>query len=718
MKDLETLDYHPVADKLVDILCQKTQSSNRLFFHVLVAYYFSKVSSMMRTTIKTHFQGDIPTNMYAINLALSGEGKGHSTNIIEDQVIHIFRERFLEETFPSISEASIHRLGTKRSIKKNLDQAEEIERTQKEFDLLGNMVFSFDSGTTAAVKQMRHKLLIAECGSMNMEIDEIGSNLLGNVDVLNTFLELFDVGKVKQKLVKNTTDNLRNEEIDGKTPTNMMLFGTPTKLLNGGKTEDEIMAFFETGYARRCFFGYSKTTARDSELTAQEVYDRLTDNTSDTFIQMLAQDLSDLAHPLKFQTEIQMTKDVSITLLEYRQHCEKLANSLPEHEEIRKAEITHRYFKALKLAGTYAFIDGSQDLTEDHLYNAIQLAEVSGEAFKQLLTRDRNYVKLANYIANAPFDITHVDMTEDLPFYKGSEPVKNQMMSMAIAYGYKNNIIIKRHTTDGIEFLSGESLKETNLNEMIISYGTDYAKGYRGEKVPWDSLSVVTGAPNHHWVSHHLLKGYRNEESVLAGFNMIVLDIDKDISMSTVELLLKDYKWLMYTTKRHTNQENRFRVILPMSHILRLDHIEFKEFMNNFLEWLPFKIDESTLQRSRKWMSNDKGTAKYNDGELIDSLLFIPKTKKNEERKHIVDSLQSLTNVERWFAAKTQQGNRSNQLVKYGFMLVDSGMDIASIQNNILALNAKLAEPMPENEILSTIMISVSKAILKRDTPS
>ncbi len=37
-----------------------------------------------------------------------------------------------------------------------------------------------------------------------MEIDEIGSNLLGQMDVLTTFLELYDVGKVKQKLIKNT----------------------------------------------------------------------------------------------------------------------------------------------------------------------------------------------------------------------------------------------------------------------------------------------------------------------------------------------------------------------------------------------------------------------------------------------------------------------------------------------------------------------------------
>jgi hypothetical protein len=58
----------------------------------------------------------------------------------------------------------------------------------KEYESLGKLAFSFDSGTTAAVKQMRHKLMMADIGAMNFEMDEIGSNLLGNVDVLGTFL--------------------------------------------------------------------------------------------------------------------------------------------------------------------------------------------------------------------------------------------------------------------------------------------------------------------------------------------------------------------------------------------------------------------------------------------------------------------------------------------------------------------------------------------------
>lgn len=714
MIDLSKVQYNTTSEKLVKILCNKTQNEDELFFHVLVAYYLCKVTSMMRVDIATHDRGNLPINMYAINLATSGYGKGLSTNIVEEQVIHIFRERFLGETFPHIAESSIAKLAAKRAARKAGDPDDELKRVQKEFDLLGQLAFSFDSGTPAAVKQMRHKLLMAEAGSMNMEIDEIGSNLLGNVDVLTTFLELFDVGKVKQKLTKNTAENVRGEEIDGRTPTNLLLFGTPAKLFNGGKTEEEFLSMLEAGYARRCLFGYSGINVAKKQLTAEERYKRLTDSTSETFLVDLADKLANLADLSNFGRTLSISKDLTVKCIEYQIQCEEAAAKLGEHDEVRKAELTHRYFKALKLAGMYSFIDGLPEITEAHLYSAIKLVEASGDAFNQMLTRDRNYVKLAKYIARVGREVTHVDLTEDLPFYKGSEAVKRELMTLATAYGYRNNIIIKKTFNDGIEFLKGESLQETDITKIRLAHSTQMAENYMPEEVPFDQLHKLTQLPNYHWVNHHMVSNYRLEENVIPGFNMVVIDVDGEIQMSTAQLLLKDYKSLMYTTKRHTEAENRFRILLPMSHTLKMDSTEFKEFMTNVYEWLPFKVDESTNQRSKKWMTN-QGHYEYNDGKLLDSLIFIPKTSKNDERKKVIESQQSLSNVERWFVSNTGTGNRSNQLIKFALMLVDAGQDLDSIRNNVMALNNKLQDKMEETEIMTTIMKSATKAFYAKE---
>jgi hypothetical protein len=713
MKTFDEMEYHPASEKLVQILCSKTQNSNPLFFRVLVGYYFSLVASMMRTTIATHDRGDIPVNMYALNLSTSGSGKGFSTNIMENQVINQFRGRFLEETFPILAENNLPKLALKRANRKSTDPDEELVRVQKEFDSLGSLMFSFDSGTAPAVKQMRHKLLMADAGSMNLQIDEIGSNLVGNVEILNTFLELYDVGLVKQKLIKNTADSVRNEEIVGRTPTNMMLFGTPAKLLNGSKTEEELYSMLETGYARRCFFGYSRASNKSTEMTPEEVYVQLTNQDSNTYLDELSDKLEALADIINVNKRLIVSKETSLLLIEYRLKCEREAELYPEHEEIKKAEISHRYFKALKLAGAYAFIDDSPELTQEHLYQAIKLAEESGNAFNKLLTRDRPYVKLAKYIATCKRDVTQADLVEDLPFYRGATGQKSEMLSLAIAYGYKNNIIIKKSFSDGIEFLRGETLKETDLSKMVLSYSTDITTDYRNEYAPFEKLHQLTQAPGLHWVAHHLNGGYRNEENCIPGFNLVVIDVDGGVSMSTVKLLMKNYKFLIYTTKRHTEEENRFRIILPINYELAMDAKDYKEFMSNIYEWLPFEVDTATNQRARKWLSHD-GTYEYNEGDVLDALPFIPKTSKNEERKELMNSQQSMDNLERWVINNIGDGNRNNMLLRYAMILLDGGFDFENIRQRVMTLNNKIADKLDEAEVMSTIMITVAKALSKR----
>ena len=713
MKTFEEMEYHPASEKLVSILCSKTQNSNPLFFRVLVGYYFSLVASMMRTTIATHDRGDIPVNLYALNLSTSGSGKGFSTNIMENGVIHLFRQRFLEETFPILAEQNLPKLAVKRANRKSTDPDEELARVQKEFDNLGSLVFSFDSGTPAAVKQMRHKLLMADAGSVNLQIDEIGSNLVGNVDVLNTFLELYDMGLIKQKLVKNTSENVRSEEIVGRTPTNMLLFGTPAKLLNGGKTEEELYSMLETGYARRCFFGYSRSSNKTLELTPEQVYTMLTNQDSDKFLEDFSAKLENLADIINVNKRLQMSKETSLLLIEYRLKCEREAEQYPEHEEIKKAEISHRYFKALKLAGAYAFVDDSPELTQDHLYQAIKLAEESGDAFNRLLTRDRPYVKLAKYIASCKRDVTQADMVEDLPFYRGAAGQKQEMLNLAIAYGYKNNIIIKKSFSDGIEFLRGETLKESSLDRCVISYSNDIALNYVNEFAPFDKLHKLTQINGMHWVAHHLTNGHRNEENCIAGFNLVVFDVDGGTNLSTVKLLLKNYKFLIYTTKRHTDEENRFRIIMPINYQLELDAKDYKEFMSNIYEWLPFEVDTATNQRARKWLSCE-GHYEYNDGEVLDALPFIPKTSKNEARKELMNSQQSMDNLERWVVSNIGDGNRNNMLLRYSMILLDAGFDFEAIRTKVIALNDKIPDKLEEAEIMATIMTTVMKTIAKR----
>lgn len=713
MKAVSDMQFFPLQEELVNVLIKKTQNNNPLFFRVLVAYHLSKVASMMRVDIATLDRGNIPVNTYVIALSPSGTAKGFSSNIIEEHVINRFKEVFVTNTFPAIAIQNIDRLALKRQ-SSVISYEEQLEKLTKEFDSLGPLVFSFDSGTSPAVKQMRHKLLMAGAGSINLEIDEIGSNLVGNIEVLNTFLELYDVGKIKQKLIKNTADNRRSEEIDGRTPTNMLLFGTPSKLLNGSQTENEFYSMLETGYARRCLFGYTKHVKKINELTPEQVFDLLTDTSSERALMSISHKLSNLADPINFGTRVQMTKDITLKLIEYKLMCEKRAEDFRDFEEIQKAEMSHRYYKALKLAGVYAFIDSSLGIQDKHLEAAIKLVEESGESFTQILTRPRIHERVAQYLASAKTEVTQVDLMEDLPFYRGSVAQRKDIMTQAIAWGYKNNIIIKMSYSDNIEFFKGESLDNTKLSEMVCSYSTDITTGYVADKAPWEELHKLVTASGYHYTAHHFIEGYRNSEKLIPGFNLVILDVDEGVSLSTAQMLLKDYKALFATTKRHTKQKNRFRIILPISHIVKLNSANYAKFMQNVFEWLPFDVDAQTKDSARKWEAFD-GEYYYQEGEILDAMLFIPETKKQEEQQKKVVDLASLNNLERWFLLNNDIGNRSNTLIRYAYVLVDSGYSIEAIRNAIYSFNAKLKIPLPEDEINSTILISAIKAVTKRD---
>ena len=717
MRDLSALTFHPTTEKIVALLCERTQNTKPQFFRMMVCYYVCKMAATMRVVINTKDRGTIPVNYYGINLGVSGIGKGHSTNILEEQIIHKFRTVFLDETLPKVADANLKALAIKRTniINQNPPPEGLVDFDQihaevlTEYKSLGQLAFSFDSGTTAAVKQMRHKLLMANAGAMNLEIDEIGSNLLGNVDVLNTFLELFDVGKVKQKLTKNTKENTRSEEIEGKTPTNLMLFGTPAKLFDGSKIEEEFRSFLQTGYGRRCFFGYTKGSGRNKSLTATDIYDKLTSTTSEQFVDQLSNQFASLGGAVNYGKEIDVSKPVSLALIEYKLWCEDQADKLGEHEEEAKAELSHRYFKALKLAGGLAFMDGHGTITEDNLYYAIAMAEESGMAFKQMLNQDKPYVKLAKYIASIGREVTHVDLTESLPFYKGSTSVKQDLMSLAIAWGYRNSVIIKRKFDNNIEFITGEALQKTDMEELYISYSDDIAVGYQNARAPFDQLSNLMKLQDHHWCNHHTASGRRAEEFMIDGFNMAVIDVDGGVKIDMVKTLLKDYTYYIHTTKRHTDQEHRFRLLIPMNYILKLHDEDFKEFMNNIFEWLPFEVDTAAKDRCRKWATHEGADIHINKGAMLDALLFIPRTSKNEDRRQAMQNMQDMSGVERWFMMNIGSGNRNNQLLKYGMMLVDSGYSLDDIDTKIHGLNKKLEQPLSDDEIAQTIMRSIHR---------
>ncbi|MDT9694065.1 hypothetical protein Q5762_38210, partial [Streptomyces sp. P9(2023)] len=84
----------------------------------------------------------------------------------------------MEETMPVIAEQSMWEIANHRAVRNGTEPQEEFDKLEREYRMTGAYPFTFDSGTAPAVKQLRQKLLLSKIGAVNLQIDEIGSNLV------------------------------------------------------------------------------------------------------------------------------------------------------------------------------------------------------------------------------------------------------------------------------------------------------------------------------------------------------------------------------------------------------------------------------------------------------------------------------------------------------------------------------------------------------------
>lgn len=707
MTDYSKFPYHAVSEQFVNTLRkqnQNTESDN--YFRVLASFYLAQVASTMRTTISTEDRGDIPVNLYALLTAPSGMGKTKSVNIIERNILSGFYRVFKDDTLPSLAQQAMDSEAQMNANKSGKDFDEELGKLEKEYDSLGAYVFSFSEGSSPAFRQIRTKCQIAGVGSTNFICDEFGYNVIKNSELLDIHFDVFDIGVVNNKIKMSSSDNKRYKQRSDAVPSNVLAFGTPDKMFDGAAVERELMSRFDSGYARRFLFGEGYVGVQQKK-TAEELYDALVQGAQSTDLSALRDLFTRLADEVHSHKVIQVNRNEGIALTNYKLECEARAAKLPVHQSIRIAEMQHRYFRALKLAGSYAFVDSTANITSDQLYAAIRVVEDSGNAFQKIITRPKAHVRLAHYIASVDEEVTHADMLEELPFYPTARNKQEEMLSMSIAWGHKNHHIIKRTIVDGIEFFKGETLQALDLNHLNVAYSKHEAYHYENKSVSWESLQSVCQASGYHFTNHLLKDGHRCDDNVIIGCDYIVLDLDGGVSIKEFAALMKGVKCYIYTTKRHTEAANRFRVILPLKYHLKLTKADYKAFVNSIIEDLPFEVDECSNQRSKKWLSNS-GAGGEIDGELFDPVPYLPNTKKNTDRIEENKSLGNLSKIQRFFAKQWHSG-RNNTLLKYGMMLLDSGISLQQAIDEVNAFNSTFSDPLTSERLNTSVFKTMGR---------
>lgn len=709
-------------ENLISNIIAKTQNRDRRFFHVMGAYYTGYMAAMLQCSVKSATRGRIPLGNYCIAMAPSGFGKGYSQHILEKQVFNKFSWEITHKLFDESFELNVSADAAKIARIRNVDPDTIEQRIRAEYESAGPFLPIFDSATKAAIRQQRGKIQAAHLGSLNLVQDEFGSNMSGSVEELAMMLELYDTGHIKNKLVSNTKERKRDMPRDTPTPATLMLFGTQSKVFDGSRTEEDFISLLQTGFARRCLFAWGTEQTKSESKGVQNIerrYDLLLNASDESIWENISDELEARASQDWMHKIIHLRKHEELILLNYQIECEAKAKTLNEFAELEKIELVHRHSKALKLAGSLAVFEGEGEISENTLLSAIRIVEESGKSFISTINRERNYAILARFLVAKEEPQTLADLSEKLPFFKTGYAARREMLDLAASWGRKKFITINKTVEDGIEMYQGTAHDETDLKHIRVSVSQTVANGFGAVEVSWDRIGKLLklsskdmGYPGEetamNWCTHQFENGNRKKENTIPGFNLLVLDIDGTASLDSVHEVFRDYHFATCTTKSHTPEVNRFRVIIPLNIHMQFDADQYQQFVKNILDYLPFKSDKAAASIAHKWLTNPKGDVYVNDNEdavLFDVFPFIPGTRRNELRKEQLRELQKeITNHSRlisWFVDKmNKDGERNNHMFRLGMVLIEADLGLKETVRQLELVNRMIENPLDNKELL------------------
>ncbi|MDC0644061.1 primase C-terminal domain-containing protein [Crocinitomicaceae bacterium] len=714
--DTSKFGYHPLAEQVVDILTTRVQNGDRDFFRITLAYYFSKIASNMHVSLLTATNNHLPVNCYAVSFAESGYGKNYSMSILEDQIFGKFQNKFMYETFMNKASQTIAKKAIEIAALSGEDANDVEAELHADFQKSGHFLFDFSEGTSPALKQLRKPILLANAGAVSLELDEMGCTFLNLTEILTAFLELYDTGKIKEKLTKVSAEVKRSRPVVGTTPTNFFGFGTPMNVFDGGRVEDAMRNFMSIGFGRRSFFAYGDKPRTLASSTTDEIYAALTNGASNTALDTLATHFESLADKSNCGLVLPLNEAASKFLIDYQLHCVRRSDDLSNYRGIEKTEIGNRHIKASKLAGAYAFSDGSNEVTIDHLKYAIRIAEDSGLALQKLLNQPRPHVRLATFLSEYEHAVTEADLIELLPFYTGTVANKRDMMNLATAYGHRNGIAVTQYKEADVTFYRGSALiPNTDNAEMVMVHSKDIADNYTNVTPGLDKLAAkFFKKQSIHYCNHHLKfgevgQGTRSKSNVISGFNMAIFDIDDGkIKPAVLSKMLGNVNHVIATTKSHTPADPRYRLILPMSHTLSLDDAQYKQFCRNLAFWLPVVADTSAFQREKKFRTWNTAKVWSNlKGQNIDAMQFYPSTSVSEQLVSRHGKVVGLSGIQRWVVLNCTEGQRNQVLYRYGCILAEHNITAKEIGIKITEINNKIESPLSPDELQATVLKSL-----------
>lgn len=697
---------NPIVKDIMELILNMKSDIPQNLLMIMISYAMGEVASNLRAKLRLYDGTTKPLNFYGYIFAPSGVGKDISLNALNRIFINSFSDK-MRKGF----EKHKHKYWEKRMMSLVDDDEEDVEGIIKEEQRLVNpFSYRVSSGTEAGISRSRVTYGYYGIGALNLVIDELGANYAKLRELLALMLSTFEDGDSSARMLKNESVM----EVKG-VPSNFLGYSSPALIFDGGSNEKMLLDDLSQGQARRSFFAWAEKPEKE-KLTGEEVVakNRAKADLNVGKIEELNEYFGALAKPKNMYREVPISDEAELALANYQIKCDELVARTKNIQEQERLELTNRAWKALRLAGIYAFISGADKIEEIHFEQAVYVAELSGISFQRVMNQAPNYERVFNFI-NGRQKTSDVDL-EKQPYYKGNQLHKRELLKLARAYGFENDYLFKLKEVEGVEFYSFIEVPKTNIDKITISISKDITTGFKKKIVPFEVLHEVVCSPEFKYSAGTFKKGYRNKDNYEEKQNLIIIDIDDGMKMETAKMMFSNYKCMIATTKSHQKDKNgltcdRFRIIFITDRTIKLNSEIYSEFMQNVYDSLGVPADTSCKDSSRFYYGA-KGDYWYSEGDkLFEISDLIPDTTKDKERKIMLSStgIGSTEGVARVLLEEGAKGNRNHTVLRYAMFMKDEGYNYRDAKDKTLEFNSKLPEPLPEKELKSTVFKSLEK---------
>ncbi len=424
----------------------------------------------------------------------------------------------------------------------------------------------------------------------------------------------------------------------------------------------------------------------------------------------------------------------------YKEYNEQLAATFHPQFEISKIVRMHLQWKAFKLAGSLAILEGSDHITLEHYSDAISFCEYFDTdmvEFEQELVKEPYEVFVDYMNSNAhsgEFSISLHNLRKMGYIPMSGTPANKikDLIHLASSYDSKgiyraddNGISFERIVETeviGISYLSVDNSKVAKAvatkapPETIRKLKSDVASttrnGYTYEETTFATLADML-LEDFAYSPFKFQNGQRGKDYVESGCKWIYLDIDdSNITDEEAHLILSD---INHHIVRTSNPDNpfKFRVLVELDSMVDVPDRQWKAFIESISNELVLTSDPLPKAQIAFSYANRTVLSTLDASPLsVKPHLIAANEKEQQKPRPTLTTKQSKTlladPLETFAQAfNAQQGRRSRSLIQAAYYAKDLGASTADIVTLMNEINDYWLEPMDQTRFENTIISQV-----------